>query len=335
MKKQILCSVICLCVVYGFTSPGSPLAAPYYQGKKITMVVGFGVGGGYDRVSRVIAKHLPKYIPGKPVILIENVPGASSMIAANRIYNLEKADGLTIGTINRGLPFAQLTKVEGARFDLLKYGWIGSMAVESTVLGIRTDLPYKTFDQLLKSKAVVYIGDIGGGGSVTQFSILLRDFAGMNMKTVAYPAGPDAMLALERKEVDGMARSFSTFKPFIDRGMVRLLVRGSVSEPGIENLPVNEDFTTDKIGKTLMAMLSVVDKIGRPFVAPPGTPVEVMNILRDGFAKVAKDPEAQAEITKMMMELDYLPAGECLKVLNTLFSQPENIIKEFSRYATF
>ena len=132
-----------------------------------------------------------------------------------------------------------------------------------------------------------------------------------------------------------MARSFSTFKPFIDRGMVRPLVRGNVSEPGIENLPVNEDFTTDKTGKTLMAMLSVVDKIGRPFVAPPGTPVEVMNILRDGFAKVAKDPEAQAEITKMMMELDYLPAGECLKVLNTLFSQPENIIKEFSRYAKF
>ena len=153
MKKQILCSLICLFVLFSFISPGSPLAAPYYEGKKITMVVGFGVGGGYDRVSRVIAKHLPKYIPGKPVILIENVPGASSMIAANRIYNLEKPDGSAIGTINRGLPFAQLTKVEGARFDLLKYSWIGSMAVESTILGIRSDLPYKTFDQLLKSKA--------------------------------------------------------------------------------------------------------------------------------------------------------------------------------------
>ena len=272
MKKQILYSWVCLFVLYGFSFPGSLLAAPYYEGKKITMVVGFGVGGGYDRVSRVIAKHLPKYIPGKPVILIENVPGASSMIAANRIYNLEKPDGSTIGTINRGLPFAQLTKVEGARFDLLKYSWIGSMAVESNILGIRSDLPYKSFDQLLKSKAMLYIGDIGGGGSVTQFSILLRDFAGMNMKTVAYPAGPDAMLALERKEVDGMARSFSTFKPFIDRGIVRPLVRGAVSEPGIENLPVNEDFTTDKTGKTLMAMLSVVDKIGRPFVAPPRDP---------------------------------------------------------------
>jgi len=335
MKKQTLYAVICLFVVCGFFSPGSLQGAPYYEGKKITMIVGFGAGGGYDRVSRVIAKHLPKYIPGKPTILVENVPGASSMIAANRIYNLEKRDGTAIGTINRGLPFAQLTKVEGVRFDLLKFSWIGSMAVESTVLGIRSDLPYKTFDQLLKSKTVLYIGDIGAGGTVTQFSILLRDFAGMNMKTVAYPAGPDAMLALERKEVDGMARSFSTFKPLVDRGMVRLLVRGNVSEPGIENVPVNEEFSTDKMGKTLMAMLSVVDKIGRPFVAPPGTPPEVMIILRDGFAKVAKDAEAQAEITKIMMELDYLPGSECLKVLDTLFSQPEHIIKEFSRYAKF
>jgi tripartite-type tricarboxylate transporter receptor subunit TctC len=319
----------------GLLFPGSVPAAPYYEGKKITMVVGFGPGGGYDRVSRIIAKHLPKYIPGKPVILVENVPGASSMIAANRIYNLEKPDGFTIGTINRGLPFAQLTKIEGARFDLQKYGWIGSMAVESTVLGIRSDLPYKTFADLLKSKAEIFLGDIGGGGTTTQFAILLKDFAGLNVKTVHYPAGPDAMLALERKEVDGLARSYSTFLPLVKRGLVRPLVRGRVSEPGIEKLPINEDFTTDKKGKTLMAMLSVVDKIGRPYVAPPGTPAEVMNILRDGFAKVAKDPEAQEEAKKMMLEIDYLPASECLEVLKYLFGQPEDIIKEFSRYATF
>lgn len=335
MRKKSFCSWICgvtLCLAF---SPGVLLAAPYYEGKKITMVVGFGAGMGYDRIARLIAKHLPKYIPGKPVIIVENMPGASSMIAANRIYGLEKPNGLTIGSINRGLPFAQLMKVEGARFDLLKYSWIGSMAVETTVLAIRGDLPYKTFDELRKSKALIHMGDMGSGGTVTQFTILARDFLGLNIKTVIYPASPDVMLALERKEIDGRAGTYSSFKPYVERGLLRLLLRGRVAEPGIENLPVNEDLTTDKTGKTLMGMLSVVDKIGRPYVAPPGTPPEIINILRGAFAGVARDPEAREEAKKMMMEIAYLPDGECMNVLNYLFSQPEDIIKEFSRYAKF
>jgi tripartite-type tricarboxylate transporter receptor subunit TctC len=335
MRKKIFCYFVCVVMFCLFLSPGGLLAAPYYEGKKIKMIVGFGAGMGYDRMSRLIAKHLPKHIPGKPVILVENMPGASSMIAANRVYSLEKPDGLTIGNINRGLPFAQLTKVEGARFDLLKYSWIGSMAIETTVLAIRADLPYKTFEELRKSKVLIHMGDMGSGGSVTQFTILARDFLGLNIKTVTYPASPDVMLALERKEIDGRAGTYSSFKPFVERGLLRLVLRGRVSEPGIENLPVNEDLTADKTGKTLMAMLSVVDKIGRPYVAPPGTPPEIINILRQGFAGVAKDPEAKEEAKKMMMEVEYVPAGECMNVLNYLFNQPEDIVKEFSRYAKF
>ncbi len=335
MRKEILCSFVFVVMLCLTLSLGAPLAAPYYEGKRIKMIVGFGAGMGYDRISRLIAKHLPKYIPGKPIVIVENMPGASSMIAANRIYSLEKPDGLTIGSINRGLPFAQLTKAEGARFDLLKYSWIGSMAVETTVLAIRADLPYKTFDELRKSKALIHMGDMGSGGSVTQFTILARDFLGLNIKTVVYPASPDVMLALERKEIDGRAGTYSSFRPFIERGLLRLVLRGRVAEPEIESLPVNEDLTTDKTGKTLMAMLSVVDKIGRPYVAPPGTPPEIINILREAFAGVARDPEAKEEAKKMMMEIAYLPEGECMNVLHYLFSQPEDIIKEFSRYAKF
>jgi tripartite-type tricarboxylate transporter receptor subunit TctC len=335
MRKEMRCSFVCVVMLCLILLPGPLLAAPYYEGKRIKMIVGFGAGMGYDRIARLVAKHLPKYIPGKPVIIVENMPGASSMIAANRIYSVEKPDGLTIGSINRGLPFAQLTKVEGARFDLLKYSWIGSMAVETTVLAIRADLPYKTFDDLRKSKALIHMGDMGSGGTVTQFTILARDFLGLNIKTVVYPASPDVMLALERKEIDGRAGTYSSFKPFVERGLLRLMLRGRVAEPGIENLPVNEDLTPDKTGKTLMAMLSVVDKIGRPYVAPPGTPPEISNILREAFAGVAKDPEAKEEAKKMMMEIEYVPAGECMNVLNYLFSQPEDIVKEFSRYAKF
>ncbi len=143
------------------------------------------------------------------------------------------------------------------------------------------------------------------------------------------------MLAIERKEVDGRGGSYSSLKPFIERGLVRPIIRGRVSEPGIENLPVNEDLTTDPKGKTIMAMLASADGIGRPYVVPPETPADIMNILRDAFAKVAKDPELQEDAKKNRMEVSYTSGDECLKVLNYLLNQPSDIVQEFGKYIKF
>jgi tripartite-type tricarboxylate transporter receptor subunit TctC len=335
MKKRILCLLVAGIIISIFVSPQTLLSAPYYEGKIIRIIVGFGPGGGYDRIARLLAKYLPKYIPGKPTVLVENMEGASSIIAANHIYNIAKPDGLTIGTLNRGLPFAQLTKVEGVKYDITKYAWIGSGAVEATILTIRSDLPYKTIDDLRKVKEPIPLAGMGPGTSDTQFAILLKEFAGFNIKLIIYPSSADGMLAIERKEVDGRAGSYSSLKPFIERGLVRPMIRGRVSEPGIENLPVNEDLTTDPKGKTIMAMLASTDGIGRPFVAPPGTPPDIMNILKDAFAKVANDQELKEDAKKNKMDVTYIPGDECLKVLNYLFNQPEDIIKEFGKYIKF
>jgi len=135
--------------------------------------------------------------------------------------------------------------------------------------------------------------------------------------------------------VDGRAGSFSSLKAFIDRGVVRPILRGRVSEKGMENLPVNEDLTTDPMGKTIMAMFSTGDLIGRPYVAPPGTPEDVMKILREGFEKVAKDPEMIEDARKNNMEVEYIPADEIMKRIQNVFSQPENIVTEFSKYVKF
>ena len=335
MKKQTLFLLIVFLVVSMCISMKQALAAPYYEGKRITIIVGFGPGGGYDRMARLLAKHLPKYIPGKPPVIVENMEGASSIICANHIYNLAKPDGLTIGTFNRGLPFAQITRVEGVKFDSMKFSWIGSAAVESTVFAIRSDLPYKTFDDLKKVKEPIPVAGMGPGTSDTQFSILLKEFAGVNLKLIIYPSSADGMLAIERKEVDGRSGSYSSLKPFVERGLVRPLIRCRVAEPGTEQLPVNEDFTTDSKGKTIMAMLAAADQIGRPYVAPPGTPADVMAILKDAFAKVAKDPELKEDAKKNKMEIGYIPADECLKVVDYLLNQPADIIKEFSKYIKF
>ena len=143
------------------------------------------------------------------------------------------------------------------------------------------------------------------------------------------------MLAVERKEVDGRGASWTSIKPYVDRGMVRSWIRGKYYDPGIEHLPVDEDLTTDKVGKTIMSMRSAADGVGRPYVAPPGTPANIMNILRDGMAKALKDPELREDVKKNMMEVQWVPPEECLKLVNYILNQPDAIVKEASKFIKF
>src|SRR5262249_38689595 len=158
--------------------------APYYEGKTITIVVGYKPGGGYDATARLLSRYLPKYIPGTPTVIVQNMPGANSLIAANYVYAQAKPDGLTIGTFNRNLPIGQLLAVEGVKFDMLKFAWIGSAASETTVLAIRNDLPYKTFDDLKKAKDPIVVGATGPGANTYDFPLLLKEFLGVNLKLV-------------------------------------------------------------------------------------------------------------------------------------------------------
>lgn len=336
MGRKMIGSLVAIFVFSTFFSLPELQAAPYYQGKVITMVVGFSPGGGYDRMTRLMAKHISRFIPGKPTVLVQNMPGAGSMIVANHIYNLTKPDGLTIGIFNRGLPFAQLLKANGVKFDMLKYSWVGSSAIETTTLGLRADLPFKTVDDILKTKEPLMIGSAGGpGDSNTQFTMLLKEFLGINMKIINYPASAEVILAMERKEVDGVGMSFNSLKPFIDRKLVRCWIRGRFSEPEIESLPVDEDLTANKTGKTIMSIRSSVDGIGRPFVAAPGTPAPIMKILRNAFAQAIKTPELQADAKKNMMEVQFVPPEECLRLVKFILNQPEEIKAEATKYIKF
>jgi tripartite-type tricarboxylate transporter receptor subunit TctC len=317
-----------------FSAPSAGFAQ--YEGKTITIVVGFKTGGGYDRTARILARHLPKYLPGKPNVIVQNMPGANSIIAANHVYGVAKPDGLTIGTFNRNLVLGQLTGVSGVKYDLLKFAWIGSAATESTILAIRADLPYKSFEELRKSGKTIVIGATGPGANTYDFPLLLKELLGVDLKIVSgYSSSSDIMLAVERKEVDGRAGSYSSLQSFIDRGAVRALVRARAIEPGIEKLPVDESLAPNARAKAIMALRSAPEVVGRPFVMTPGTPDAMVRIMREAFEKVMKDPELIAEAKKANMDLEYMPAEEALKIMKEVLSQPKDVVEAFGKYIKF
>jgi tripartite-type tricarboxylate transporter receptor subunit TctC len=310
--------------------------AQYYAGKTLTIVVGYKTGGGYDNTARLLARHLPKHIPGRPTVIVQNMPGANSVIAANYLYGVVKPDGLSVGTFNRNLPIAQLTGVQGVKYDMTKFAWVGSAASETTVLAIRADLPYRSFDELRRSGAQLVIGATGPGASTYDFPLLLKELLGVNIKLVAgYSSSHDIMLAIERKEVDGRAGSYSSVRPFIDRNLVRAVLRSRAAEPGIEQLPVDEDLAPNARAKAIMALRSAPEVVGRPYVMHPGTPAEHLKTMREAFAAAIKDPELVAEAKKAKLDLEFVHGEQAVKLMKELMSQPKDVVDEFGKYIKF
>ena len=234
------------------------------------------------------------------------------MIAANQLFNLTKPDGLTIGIFNRGMPFAQLLKAEGVKFDLKKVSLAGVRIGRDSHACPSDRSSFQDGGGYFKvQRTRLMLGSAGGpSDSNTQFVMLLKEFAKLNVKIIDYPASAEAMLAVEQKEVDGRGASYSSIKPYVERNLVRCWIRGRVSEPGIENLPIDEDLTTDKMGKTIMAMRSATGHAGPARMSPlRGLRRNVLKILKEGIAKVLKDPEMKEDVKKNKMEMEYLPSG--------------------------
>ena len=311
-------------------------AQPNFAGKTITIIVGYKPGGGYDGTARMLARHLPHHIPGKPTVIVQNMPGGNSIIAANHMYNVAKPDGLTIGTFNRNLPIAQLTGVQGVKFDIMKFAWIGSAANETTILAIRADLPYKNFEELRKAKEPVVIGSTGPGANTYDFPLLLKDMVGLNFKIVSgYSSSADIMLAVERKEVDGRAGSYSSIQPFIDHKLVRPVIRARSTDQRLLQLPLDESFAPNPRAKAIMALRSAPELIARPYVLPPGTSADIVKAMRDAFAATISDPATQAEAKKTQQDLELTSGEEAEKILKEVLSQPKDIVAEFSKYIKF
>jgi tripartite-type tricarboxylate transporter receptor subunit TctC len=306
--------------------------ANFYEGKTLTIMIG-AKSGSLEIAAQVVAHHLGKYLPGKPTVIVQHVPGAAHLLATNNVFNLSKADGLTILAANPNVAIAQLSKVEQVRFDVRKFQWLGSSGADGVMFSLRSDLPYKSFDELKKADKELVAGTTGPGSNAHDFPLLLKEFAGLKLKLVSgYPANSDVLLAIERKEVDAWSALGTTIKLAADRGAVRPLVRGRTPVPGFENLPVDEDLATSPLGKSLMSIKALPLAIGRAFAAAPGTPADRVAMLREALAKALKDPELLAEAKKAKIDMNHISHEKVQKDFDALLNQTPETLKEMGKY---
>ena len=332
MKHIRTLTVIVLFAWLALTTELAQGQANFYEGKTITITIG-AKSGSLAIAAQVVGHHLGKYLPGKPAVVVQNMPGAAHLLATNNVFNIAKPDGLTILASNPNVAIAQLSKVEQVRFDVRKFQWLGSSGADGVAFSIRSDLPYKTFDELKKSDRELIAGTTGPGSNAHDFPLLLKEFAGLKLKLVSgYPANSDVLLAVERKEVDSWSALATTIKLAADRGAVRPLVRGRVASPGFEDLPVDENLATSALGKSLMGIKSIPGAIGRAFAVAPGTPADRVAMLREAFAKAIKDPELIAEAKKAKINMHLISHDQVEKDFNALLNQTPETLKEMGKY---
>jgi tripartite-type tricarboxylate transporter receptor subunit TctC len=236
---------------------------------------------------------------------------------------------------NPNVAMAQLAGLPQVRFDIQQFEWLGSSGSDGALFSIRADLPYKTFKEFKDSGRELIAGTTGPGSNAYDMPLLLKEFAGANLKLLkGYAANSDILLAIERKEVDAYAALGTTIKLAVDRGAVRALVRARAPVSGFNDLPIDEDLTTDPVGKSLMAIRGIPLLIGRPFAVRPGTPADRVAILRDALAKAMADPELLAEAKKAQIEINYISGPEVTKSFHEMMNQPPQVIEAMKKYLT-
>jgi tripartite-type tricarboxylate transporter receptor subunit TctC len=311
---------------------------PFYQGKSIKIVVGFTSGGFYDRWSRLLARYVPKYIPGNPEMIVQNMPGAGGMIAANHVYGVAKPDGLTLGMVSYGMYLDQLVGRKEVQYDVRKFNWIGSPEKSDVLLYMRSDAPYKSLEDIRNASTPPKCGSTGTAGTDYILARLLEDTLGLKINTVlGYPGGSEIDLAVEKGEVECRGLTAAPFfgrEPFITwrkKNFVNVLVYGGEKrDERIPNTPtIYEIFDKEKTPEESRRVADVILRggdFGRPWVAPPGTPADRVKILRAAYAKAMADPALVDEAKKGKMEVEPVSGEELQKLAERMVNQPPGVI---------
>jgi tripartite-type tricarboxylate transporter receptor subunit TctC len=327
----------CLGVSFAGQAPGAGYdekkVADFYRGKTVRIIVGFSAGGGYDQYSRLIARHLSKYIPGNPGIVVENMAGAGSIIAANNVYNAAAKDGTVIGNISGPIILEQLFANPAVQFDLAKFRYLAVPVPETYVMVVTRKPGVTKFDEVIgpKGKQVTF-GAIPGS-TVEHGAILLRDLLGANVKVVSgYKGTADVRMAIDGGEVEGFVNTWQSLKiTSIDKFKNgEWLILAQLSEKPIKDLPAPNVPTIPMLAKNseqqqlLKFGASTPNEFGKVYVLAPGAPADRAAALEAAFAKAFADKELIADAEKGRLEIDPIFGEEIHKlVVEFLGMSPE------------
>jgi tripartite-type tricarboxylate transporter receptor subunit TctC len=323
--------------------PASAQQTPFYQGKTIRIIVGLTPGGFYDRWARLLARFMPLYIPGNPSFIVQNMPGAGSMIAMNHVFGVAKPDGLTVVMPNYGVYLDQLAGRKEVRFDITKGYYIGSPEKSDIVLYARADAPFKSVQDMRKLAEPAKCGATGTAGADYLIAKVLDDTLGVKINSVlGYAGGSEIDIAVEKGEVlcRGMtiAPHFGRepFDSWHKKGFDQHIVQTAEKRDGrIADVPTlyeifDKENTADESRRVADVILRGGD-FGRPMLAGPGTPLDRVKILREAYVKSISNPELLAEAKKARMDVEPVTGEQLDALAKRVMNQPAGVINRVKK----
>lgn len=321
---------------------GAPVAAfaqqsvaDFYSGKRITVIVGSETGGGYDTNARVLSRHLGKYIPGNPQIIVQNMPGAGSIVATNYLCNVAPKDGTFIGLVQRGMLMAKLTQQAGVQFDPEKINWLGNMSSESSLVVAWHTAPQKKTQDLFTTEMVV--GGAGATADTESTPRLLNATIGTKFKIIpGYKGSTSLLLSVENGELQGIADwawpNIKSRRPdFLREKKITLLLQnGLEKEADLPDVPLALDYAKTPDDRKVLELYFAQKNVARPVMAPPGVPADRIAAMRAAFEKMAVDPEFLDDAKKSGLDVEPMNGAAVDKIMQLIASTPANIGKKLA-----
>lgn len=333
MNAFAFLSLVVLATLFPNQARAAAAAESFYRGKTIRVIVGFAAGGGFDQYARTIARHMPKHIPGNPAMIVDNMTGAGSRLAANYLYKASAPDGLTIGNFIGSLLLQQILGDQGVEFDGKRFEWLGAPVQDETVCALTKASGVTNLDQWLAAKKPVKLGGEAPGANDSDVPRMLQATLKLPLQLIeGYKGTSFIRIAAEAGEVDGgcwtWASIRSTWKKGIDSGDVIPIIQVNAKKAhDIQQVPNAIDQAKTPEAKALLeAGVHAPSAILRAYALPPGTPKDRLNLLRDAFNATMKDKEFVAEIVKGNLELDPLTGAEVESIARKLYQIDQNLV---------
>jgi tripartite-type tricarboxylate transporter receptor subunit TctC len=318
-----------------FAASTAPAASDeFYRGKVIRIIVGFSAGGGFDTYARSLSRYMGKYVAGNPTIIVENMPGAGSLIAANHIFHAAKPDGLTIGAFNGNQILAQLIGGQGINFDARKMEWMGAPGYNHDLCVLNQKTGIANAEQWLASKTPIKLGGSAPGSTTDDGPKVLKEAIGLPMRLVSgYKGTAEMRVAVESGEVDGLC-GFSwvsvrtTWRKAIESGQVMIMLQSAPkAHSELPNVPLSISFAkTAEARQLIEAGIHQPSQVTYGYSLPPGTPKDRLQILRRGFLQTLKDPEFLADAAKANLEIVPAAGEEIAQLIEQMFKAPPAVI---------